>query len=104
SVDGASEELAKAGLPARIMVDYSHSNSSKQHEKQIDENLDVCARVAAGESRIFGVMAESHLNAGRQDLVPGKELLYGVSITDACIGWGELGGKRPDLAHAGARR
>jgi 3-deoxy-7-phosphoheptulonate synthase len=87
SVDGASEELAKAGLPARIMVDYSHSNSSKQHEKQMDVNHDIAERVAAGDGRIFGIMAESHLNPGRQDLVPGKELLYGVSITDACIGW-----------------
>src|SRR5688500_8500652 len=83
SVDAASEELAKAALPARIMVDYSHSNSSKQHEKQIEVNRDVAARIAAGDSRIFGIMAESHLNPGRQDLVPGKELTYGMSITDA---------------------
>jgi 3-deoxy-7-phosphoheptulonate synthase len=100
SVDGASEELAKAGLPSRIMVDYSHANSSKQHDKQIDVNLDVCARVAAGEGRIFGVMAESHLNPGRQDLVPGKELLYGVSITDACIGWDSTRDLLDELAAA----
>src|SRR5688500_15909300 len=83
SVDAAAKELAKAALPARIMVDYSHSNSSKQHEKQIEVNRDVAARIAAGDSRIFGIMAESHLNPGRQDLVPGKELTYGMSITDA---------------------
>jgi 3-deoxy-7-phosphoheptulonate synthase len=53
----------------------------------MDVNHDIAERVAAGDGRIFGIMAESHLNPGRQDLVPGKELLYGVSITDACIGW-----------------
>jgi 3-deoxy-7-phosphoheptulonate synthase len=87
SVDAAARELAEVGLPARIMVDFSHSNSSKQHERQIDVGRCVADQVAGGDVRIFGVMIESHLKAGRQDLVPGKELIYGMSITDACIGW-----------------
>lgn len=87
SVDAASRELAKAGLPARIMIDFSHSNSSKQHERQMDVARDVGAQIAAGDERIFGVMVESHLKGGRQDLVPGQPLEYGMSITDACISW-----------------
>jgi 3-deoxy-7-phosphoheptulonate synthase len=86
------------------MIDYSHSNSSKQHEKQIDVNRDVAARVAAGDRRIVGVMAESHLNAGRQDLVPGEELRYGVSITDACIGWDDSECLLEELAAAVRQR
>jgi len=69
------------------MVDFSNANSSKQHDKQIEVSADVGRQMAAGDDRIFGVMIESHLNPGRQDLVPGKELAYGVSITDACIDW-----------------
>ena len=87
SVDAAAKTLAEAGIPARIMIDFSHGNSSKKAEKQLDVARDVGAQVAAGDARIFGVMAESHLKPGRQDLVPGKELVYGMSITDACIGW-----------------
>jgi len=87
SVDAAAKELADAGLPARIMIDFSHSNSQKQHERQIDVGRCVAGQIASGDGRIFGVMVESHLKPGRQDLVPGKELVYGMSITDACIGW-----------------
>ena len=87
SVDAAAKTLAEAGVPARLMIDFSHGNSSKRPEKQVDVAQDVAAQVAAGESRIFGVMVESHLKAGRQDLIPGKELAYGMSITDGCIGW-----------------
>ncbi len=86
-VHASGQELAKAGLPQRIMIDFSHANSSKQHDKQIEVSADVGRQMAAGDERIFGVMIESHLNPGRQDLVPGKELAYGVSITDACIDW-----------------
>ncbi|MDP1671870.1 MAG: 3-deoxy-7-phosphoheptulonate synthase AroG [Burkholderiales bacterium] len=89
SVDAAGRGLAEAGIPARIMVDFSHSNSSKKPEKQVDVGQDVARQVAGGDDRIFGVMVESHLKAGRQDLVPGKPLTYGVSITDGCIGWEE---------------
>jgi 3-deoxy-7-phosphoheptulonate synthase len=89
SVDAAGRGLAEAGIPARIMIDFSHSNSSKKPEKQVDVGQDVARQVAGGDDRIFGVMVESHLKAGRQDLVPGKPLAYGVSITDGCIGWEE---------------
>ncbi len=89
SVEGAAQELAAANLTARIMIDTSHSNSSKQHERQILVGEDIAQRVASGDNRIFGLMVESHLKAGRQDHVPGKELIYGMSITDACIGWEE---------------
>jgi 3-deoxy-7-phosphoheptulonate synthase len=87
SVEAAARELAEVGLPARMMIDFSHSNSSKAHERQIEVGHNVAQQIAGGESRIFGVMIESHLKGGRQDLVPGKELVYGMSITDACLGW-----------------
>jgi len=89
SVDAAARSLATAGVPARLMIDFSHGNSSKKAEKQLDVGQDVAGQIAGGEARIFGVMTESHLKAGRQDLIPGKELVYGVSITDGCIGWDE---------------
>ncbi len=87
SVDAAARSLAESGVPARLMVDFSHGNSSKKPENQVDVARDVAGQIAGGEARIFGVMLESHLKAGRQDLVPGKELVYGMSITDGCIGW-----------------
>ncbi len=87
SVDAVSRELAGAGLAARVMVDCSHANSQKNHDRQVDVARDVSAQIAAGDARIFGVMIESHINPGRQDLVADRPLDYGVSITDACIGW-----------------
>jgi 3-deoxy-7-phosphoheptulonate synthase len=87
SVEAASRELAAAGLAPHLMIDFSHANSSKQYERQRDVGADVAAQLAAGEDRIMGVMIESNLHAGRQDLVPGRPLEHGVSITDACIGW-----------------
>jgi 3-deoxy-7-phosphoheptulonate synthase len=87
SVESTCRELAGAGLAAKLMIDCSHANSRKSHERQVDVARDVAAQIAGGDERICGVMLESHLNPGRQDLMPGKELLYGVSITDACIGW-----------------
>jgi 3-deoxy-7-phosphoheptulonate synthase len=69
------------------MIDLSHANSSKQYEKQVDVANDVGQQIAAGDNRIVGVMIESHINPGRQDIVPGEPLAYGVSVTDACIGW-----------------
>jgi 3-deoxy-7-phosphoheptulonate synthase len=87
SVDNAARSLAAAGIPARIMIDFSHGNSGKEPEKQLDVGHAVAAQVAQGDARILGVMIESHLKAGRQDLRPGKDLVYGLSITDACIGW-----------------
>ncbi|WP_068803612.1 3-deoxy-7-phosphoheptulonate synthase AroG [Thauera phenolivorans] len=87
SVDAACRELAAAGVPSKLMIDFSHANSRKQHRLQIDVARDVAAQLAAGDDRIMGVMVESHLKEGRQDLLPGKALEYGKSITDACIGW-----------------
>ncbi len=69
------------------MIDFSHANSSKNYLRQLDVCADVAGQIAGGDDRIIGVMVESHLHPGRQDLVPGKPLAYGVSITDACIGW-----------------
>ena len=87
SVEAACTELGKSGLAARVMVDFSHANSRKDYKKQVDVAHDVAGQLAEGEDRIFGVMIESHLNPGRQDLKPGIALDHGVSITDACIGW-----------------
>jgi 3-deoxy-7-phosphoheptulonate synthase len=69
------------------MVDASHANSLKKHDNQPAVVADICAQVAGGETRIMGVMVESHLVAGRQDLTPGKPLTYGQSVTDACLDW-----------------
>jgi 3-deoxy-7-phosphoheptulonate synthase len=89
SIDAACKELAAAGLAQHLMVDFSHANSSKQFQRQLDVGRDVAGQLAQGERRIVGVMIESHINPGRQDLVPGKPLDYGVSITDACLGWAD---------------
>jgi 3-deoxy-7-phosphoheptulonate synthase len=86
-VDAACQLLQAAGLREQVMVDVSHANSSKQHRKQIDVAADVAQQVAAGDARITGLMIESHLNEGRQDIVPGQALQPGVSVTDACIGF-----------------
>src|SRR6185437_925232 len=83
----ACAELARAGLPERLMVDASHANSGKDHRNQPAVVADLCRQVAGGERRIMGVMIESFLEAGRQDLVAGQPLAYGRSITDACIDW-----------------
>ncbi len=87
AVDAACQELAKSGLASRVMIDFSHANSRKDFKRQIEVAADVAAQLGGGEDRIFGVMVESHLKEGRQDLLPGKPLQYGVSITDACLGW-----------------
>ena len=104
SVDAGAQDLANAGLPARLMIDFSHSNSSKQYEKQVSVARDVSERVAEGESRIFGCMVESHIEAGRQDLIPDQELVYGMSITDACIGWPDSIAVLEELAGAARGR
>ena len=87
SVEAASQVLAKAGLAPRLMIDASHANSLKDPENQPRVIEDIAAQIEAGETRIIGAMIESHLVAGRQDLVPGQALAYGQSITDGCIGW-----------------
>ena len=91
SVTTACQELEAAKLPATLMVDCSHANSSKQHQKQLDVARDIAAQVASGSRNVFGLMVESHLNAGAQKFTAGKDdakaLEYGKSITDACLGW-----------------
>ena len=91
SVSAACSELAAAKLPATLMVDCSHANSAKQHQKQIDVAADIAAQIAGGSRQVFGLMVESHLSAGAQKFTPGKDdvgaLEYGKSITDACINW-----------------
>ena len=86
-VDAAAKEISAAALASRLMVDFSHANSSKEFKRQLDVASDVANQLAQGEDRIFGVMVESHLVEGRQNLTPEKPLEYGKSITDACIGW-----------------
>jgi 3-deoxy-7-phosphoheptulonate synthase len=87
SIDDACKKLAAAGVPAKLVVDFSHGNSRKQYALQIEVGKDITGQLAAGEERIMGIMCESHLHEGRQDLIPGKPLEYGKSITDGCIGW-----------------
>ncbi|OWW19708.1 3-deoxy-7-phosphoheptulonate synthase AroG [Noviherbaspirillum denitrificans] len=87
SVDAACKDIAANGLASRLMIDASHANSSKKPENQVPVCADIAKQIAGGDTRIVGVMVESHLVAGRQDLVPGKELTYGQSITDGCIDW-----------------
>jgi 3-deoxy-7-phosphoheptulonate synthase len=87
SVEAACRDLKTAGLAERLMIDLSHSNSQKDYRRQIDVGRNVAAQMTSGDRRIMGVMIESHLTAGRQDLKQGKDLAYGQSITDACIGW-----------------
>jgi 3-deoxy-7-phosphoheptulonate synthase len=99
SIGAAARELAAAGLAPRLMVDFSHANSSKQYQRQMDVGADVAAQLAAGDDRIMGVMVESNLNPGRQDLVAGQPLARGVSITDACIGWEDTAALLETLAN-----
>ena len=91
SVAAACAELTKAKLLPSLMVDCSHANSSKQHERQVDVARDIAAQTSGGARHIFGVMVESHLQAGAQKFTPGQDdsakLAYGQSITDACLGW-----------------
>ena len=104
SVDAAAKGLADAGLAQRLMIDLSHSNAAKQAQKQVDVGHDVARQLAGGEDRIFGIMVESHLKAGRQDLLPGKPLVYGQSITDGCIGWDDSRKLLDTLAEAVRKR
>jgi 3-deoxy-7-phosphoheptulonate synthase len=104
SVDAASKELGTAGLAARLMIDFSHANSSKDFQKQMAVAEDVGGQISGGDERIVGVMVESHLKAGRQDLVEGKTLVYGQSITDACLGWEDSEKLLTTLANAVKQR
>jgi len=91
SVAAACKDLQAAKLPPTLMVDCSHANSHKQYDRQIEVARDIAGQIAAGSRSVFGVMVESHLQAGAQKFTPGKDdparLQYGTSITDACLGW-----------------
>lgn len=87
NVSKACEKLTKAGLRSRVMIDLSHANSGKIAERQVEVAENVAGQIEGGNSYIFGVMAESHLLGGRQDL--GGDLVYGQSVTDSCLGWSD---------------
>ncbi len=104
SVAEAVTALDAAGLSGKLMIDFSHANSRKQHEKQIEVGHDVADQIAAGNENIMGVMIESHLKSGRQNVEAGKELVYGQSITDACISWDDSEPLLQELAKAVQQR
>ena len=103
-VAAACKDLEAAGLKPTLMVDCSHANSSKQHEKQRDVARDIGQQIAGGSKSVFGVMIESHINAGAQKFTPGKDLPsaleYGKSITDACLGWDDSLATMAELSSA----
>lgn len=104
SVRQASEEMRQSEVSPRIMIDFSHANSRKQYARQVEVGHDVAGQIAAGDRSIIGVMAESHLLPGRQDVTPGRELTFGQSVTDACIGWEESVQLLYEMAGAVRRR
>jgi 3-deoxy-7-phosphoheptulonate synthase len=104
SVRHAVEELRAAGLPAKLMIDFSHANSRKRPERQLEVGRDVAQQIARGNDGIMGVMIESHLQPGRQDVIAGQKLVYGQSITDACLGWDESVPLLEELAAAVRQR
>lgn len=104
SIEKVSKELEAANLLATIMVDLSHANSKKQHDAQVDVANVVAEQIANGDKRIIGTMVESHLVAGRQDVKPDQELVYGQSITDACLGWEKTVELIDNLAQASKTR
>jgi len=103
-VQAACAELAKAGLPERLMIDCSHANAAKQYQRQMEVARDIGAQLAAGERRIIGVMVESHLVEGRQELADAGTLRFGQSITDPCLGWDDSVALLETLAEAVRRR
>ena len=104
SINIAATEMEKAGLDPKLMIDFSHANSKKQHQRQIDVGKDVAAQIARGDQRIFGAMIESHLVGGQQSLNGSHELVYGQSVTDACIGWDDTAPLLKILAKAVKQR
>ncbi|WP_318444226.1 3-deoxy-7-phosphoheptulonate synthase AroG [Photobacterium leiognathi] len=88
-VKAVTDQLEKVGHRSKVMIDFSHANSLKKFENQPIVSQDVGEQIASGNKSIFGVMIESHLVEGRQDIVDGVEPTYGQSITDACIGWAD---------------
>jgi 3-deoxy-7-phosphoheptulonate synthase len=99
-VADTAAKMEKAGIAPRIMIDFSHANSSKDYRRQPIVGHDVASQIAAGDRRIIGVMIESNLVAGSQPLVPGQPLVYGQSITDGCIDWAETRTLLAELAAA----
>jgi 3-deoxy-7-phosphoheptulonate synthase len=89
SVQATCEQMEKAGIRPQVMIDCSHANSNKDHTRQSAVCRDVAGQITGGDQRIIGVMLESNLVEGAQKLLPGKDLVYGQSITDGCIGWDE---------------
>jgi 3-deoxy-7-phosphoheptulonate synthase len=87
SVEAACAALAKGGIEPQVMIDFSHANSQKQHKRQLAVAQDVGNQIAGGDRRIMGVMVESHLVEGRQEIGPRDRMVYGQSVTDACIHW-----------------
>ena len=104
SVQAACDALAAAKLRPQVMIDLSHANSSKQHRRQIEVGSDVAKQIAAGDQRVVGVMIESHLHEGRQDIVAGQPLAWGVSVTDACISFEQTRPLLSELADAVRQR
>lgn len=104
SINIAASEMEKAGLDPKLMIDFSHANSKKQHQRQIDVGKDVAAQIARGDHRIIGAMVESHLVSGQQSLNGGHDLVYGQSVTDACIAWDDTVPLLKILAEAVKRR
>jgi 3-deoxy-7-phosphoheptulonate synthase len=104
SIDAACAALIKAGLPAQLMVDFSHANSGKQHRRQLAVAEDVGHQIAGGDRRIIGVMVESHLVEGRQDIGPPARMTYGQSVTDPCLHWEDSAALLRGLAQAVAQR
>jgi len=104
SIQHAAEQLEKYGLKPLMMVDCSHANSMKNYRRQVDVCNNIVSQVADGENRIMGVMLESHLVEGRQDVIDGQPLTYGQSITDACISWPATEECLRDLADAVRKR
>ena len=100
SVADTAAKMEKAGVLPRIMIDFSHANSSKDCTRQALVCHDVAAQIAAGDKRIMGVMIESNLVSGAQPLEPGRPLVYGQSITDACIDWNQTHDLLKELAAA----
>jgi 3-deoxy-7-phosphoheptulonate synthase len=104
SVHYASRILEQAGLVPKLMIDMSHANSNKQYRQQLSVCADICNQLAEGEPRIMGVMIESNLVEGRQEITKGRELVYGQSVTDGCIGWDDSLRCLDQLARAVATR
>ncbi|SIT40097.1 3-deoxy-D-arabino-heptulosonate-7-phosphate synthase, phenylalanine repressible [Paraburkholderia ribeironis] len=104
SVDEACAQLLETGLAPYVAIDASHGNSGKDPFAQVNVCSDIAARIASGDCRIAGVMIESHLFAGRQDVMPGAPLAYGKSITDACLGWDDTAHLIDTLANAARAR